>query len=47
VIVIGCFVLFLGSYAVDIYHMIRNDRLRLDVVRNRPALQAGETKEIR
>lgn len=47
VIVIGCFVLFLGSYAVDIYHMIRNDRLRLNVVRNRPSLSAGETKKAR
>jgi hypothetical protein len=29
VVVLGCFVLFLGSYAVDIHHMIRRDRLRL------------------
>lgn len=42
VVVIGCFVLFLGSYAFDIYHMIRNDRLRLDVVRGKTALKADE-----
>lgn len=29
VVVIGCFVLFLGTYAVDIYHMVREDKLRL------------------
>lgn len=29
VIVIACFVLFLGSYSVDIYHMIRHGQLRL------------------
>lgn len=28
VIVIACYVLFLGSYGVDIHHMVRNDRLR-------------------
>ncbi len=28
VIVIACYVLFLGSYAVDIHHMVRHDRLR-------------------
>lgn len=30
VIVIACYVLFLGSYAVDIHHMVRHDLLRLD-----------------
>lgn len=30
VIVIACYVLFLGSYAVDIHHMVRNDQLRTD-----------------
>ena len=29
VIVIACYVLFLGSYAVDIHHMVRHDTLRL------------------
>jgi hypothetical protein len=29
VIVIACYVLFLGSYAIDIHHMVRHDRLRL------------------
>ena len=29
VIVIACYVLFLGSYAVDINHMVRHDTLRL------------------
>ena len=29
VVVIGAFVVFLGSYAVDLHHMVRNDRLRL------------------
>lgn len=28
VIVIACYVLFLGSYAVDIHHVVRQDRLR-------------------
>lgn len=28
VIVIACYVLFLGSYAIDIHHMVRHDRLR-------------------
>lgn len=28
VIVIACYVLFLGSYGVDIHHMVRHDRLR-------------------
>lgn len=29
VVVIACFVLFLGSYAVDIHHMVKHDRLYL------------------
>ena len=29
VVIISCFVLFLGSYAVDIHHMISRDKLRL------------------
>lgn len=28
VIVIACFVLFIGSYAADIFHMVRHDKLR-------------------
>lgn len=28
VIVIACFVLFIGSYAVDIFYMVRHDKLR-------------------
>lgn len=30
VIVIACYVLFLGSYAVDIHHMVRQDQPRID-----------------
>jgi hypothetical protein len=33
VVVIGAFVIFLGSYAVDIHHMVREDTLRLKIGR--------------
>lgn len=39
VLIIGCFVLFLGSYAVDIHHMVGRDKLRLGA--RRPAREAG------
>lgn len=46
VIVIACYVLFLGSYAVDIHHMVRHDRLRPG---NSPAVAkvtAGESAQV-
>lgn len=36
VIVIACFVLFLGSYGLDIYHMIRHGKLKLGRTRPQP-----------
>ncbi len=40
VVVIGCFVLFLGSYAIDIHHMVRNDKLRPRSLASRTAEDA-------
>lgn len=37
VILIATFVLFFGSYAVDIYHMIRHDKLRPGALRRKAA----------
>ena len=45
VIVIGAYVIFLGSYAVDIHHMVRNDRLSLKIApaADQPKAASGTT----
>lgn len=43
VIVIGCYVLFLGSYAVDIHHMVRQGQLRPGQL---PAAEASAAAEV-
>lgn len=45
VLIVSCFVLFLGSYAVDIHHMVRRDRLRLSELPSGRQARAVEPAE--
>jgi hypothetical protein len=46
VIVIACYVLFLGSYAVDIHHMVRHDTLRLGGPQDAQKVAAGKPARV-